>query len=58
MAMKGKVAHLLENVQSANRVAGVEYSIIATVITGLIIATFMYLGNRVIDTLNFIAGKL
>ena len=56
--MNKKVTNLCEHVQNANRLAGVEYSLIASVITGLIVATFMFLGSRVVDTFNYIAGKL
>lgn len=58
MAMKGNIDNLLEYIQSGNRLSGFEYSLIASVITGLIVATFMFLGSRVVDTFNYIAGKL
>ena len=55
--MKGKIHNLLDHVQSANRLAGVEYALIVSVVTGLVIATFMLLGNRIFDSINYLAGK-
>jgi Flp pilus assembly pilin Flp len=55
--MNRKITNLCEHVQNANRLAGVEYTLIASVITCLIVAVFMFLGNRVFDTVNYIAGK-
>ena len=55
--MNRKVTNLCEHVQYANRLAGVEYTLIAAVITCLIIAVFMFLGQRVFDTVHYLAGK-
>ena len=55
--MKGKINNLLDHVQSANRLAGVEYTLIASIVTGLVIAIFILLGNRVFDSINYLAGK-
>ena len=55
--MKGKINNLLDHVQSGNRLAGVEYALIASVVTCLIIATFKVLGNRIFDSLQYLAGK-